>query len=892
MGTTKVKVGVDIGGTHISAALVDMEGKMLDGAYIHVSVDAMGEATLILDTWAKAISGVVALAGGAEVCSIGIAMPGPFDYEQGISLIKDMAKYEQLYGINIREALLDRVYPLQVPIAFHNDAVCFGQGTVAGNVTLQSARVLTITLGTGLGACYLDRGVGCLEGAGVPPRGFLYDYPFLDGKAEDYISARWLLKEYAVRSGEELPNVKALAELAATADIAKSVFHDFGTHLGQLLKERMHAFKGDHLVIGGSIAKSPALFVGPMREALGEGSYSICCSPDTEAAAISGAAMLAPVSKDGVKAPRRASKQPTLPRIIDPEDITQAGYRMYPFESLGAGAIFSGYASLASWIGDKKEVIIEGYQGVDWSSIRTFICSALRSMGKKVVWYEVLAFQKDESLIEKLVCPFLGTPGSVWGNRSSIDLADFFTFDWKDWKPSAREEVVVLAGTGAALCGWKAPVVYIDLPKNELQYRMRAASATNLGSTRVLDFAEMYKRSYFVDWPVLNKHRIDIKERIEVVADGQWATEINWTLATSISKGLQSISNTIIRNRPWFEPGVWGGQWMKNHIPGISSEEINYAWSFELIAPENGLVFVGDNHLLEIAFDWLLEQDGKNVLGLDAERFGVQFPIRFDFLDTIDGDNLSIQCHPSLSYIQEHFGETITQDETYYILDKAGDASVYLGFQEDIDPLAFRSALQRSQAEKVPIDIERYVQKLPAAKHGLYLIPNRTVHGAGKGNLVLEISATPYIFTFKMYDWMRLDLNGRPRPINIEHAFHNLDFTRKGETVASTLISRPVVISDREGVLLEELPTHPDLFYRVQRINLSSSVAHTTVYTEGKFHLLMLVEGDRIWIKPKHGIETEVRYAETFLIPAAAESYELINLHRTPLKIVLSSIKK
>lgn len=218
MEKTKVKVGVDIGGTHISAALVDMEGNMLDGAYVHISVDAMEEATIVLDTWAKAISAVVALAGEAEVSSIGIAMPGPFDYEQGISLIKDMAKYEQLYGINIREALLDRVYPLQIPITFHNDAVCFGHGTVAGNATLHSAKVLTITLGTGLGACYLDKGVVCLESAGVPPHGFLYDYPFLNGRAEDYISARWLLKEYAALGGEAVPDVKTLAELASSAE--------------------------------------------------------------------------------------------------------------------------------------------------------------------------------------------------------------------------------------------------------------------------------------------------------------------------------------------------------------------------------------------------------------------------------------------------------------------------------------------------------------------------------------------------------------------------------------------------------------------------------------------------------------------------------------------------
>ncbi len=397
-----------------------------------------------------------------------------------------------------------------------------------------------------------------------------------------------------------------------------------------------------------------------------------------------------------------------------------------------------------------------------------------------------------------------------------------------------------------------------------------------------------YKRLYFVDWIVLNAYKKEILPRIDLFADTQWLDTLNWIKAEDLRNSLTAMSKTVFRPRPWFDPGVWGGQWMKERFHELAQDEVNYAWSFEIIAPENGLVLESSGKLLEISFDTLMFQESKNILGSGHQQFGDYFPIRFDFLDTFDGGNLSVQCHPALDYIQENFGEQFTQDETYYIMDCKDNAKVYLGFQEGIEPNSFRKALEQSVAEEKELDVPQYVQEFDSEKHKLYLIPNQTVHSAGKNNLVLEISATPYIYTFKMYDWLQRDKEGKPRPINIEHGFKNLDFSRQGEKVEQDHISKPYVSEERDGAKIIQYPTHPVHYYEIQRLDFQDQIQ---VKTENKVHVLMLVEGSSIELEDRQGNKQIFHYAETFIVPASAESYKIKNLGNEEAKVILSFLK-
>ena len=570
---------------------------------------------------------------------------------------------------------------------------------------------------------------------------------------------------------------------------------------------------------------------------------------------------------------QRLSGQPLMP--VHYEAKQEQGYNIYPVQELASGTIQEGYSTLADWIAEHKLVLIDGYAGVLWPAVEAALQREFDKRNLRVSWHKTEVLSTD-------VSAFTGKRGEVWGTRSTLSLRDFISD--KEIVADEAADINIIIGTGAALMNTTAPLIYLEISKTELQYRMRAGAITNLGSDSIDNPAEMYKRFYFVDWVVLNKYKESLKERIAIFADTQWFDTLTWMKAADLQHACSMVSQTSFRVRPWFEPGAWGGQWMKEHIAGLNKEEVNYAWSFELIVPENGLLFGADGIVFELPFEWLMYYQHNNILGRHAGIFKYEFPIRFDFLDTFDGGNLSIQCHPSQDYIRRNFGEVFTQDETYYILDCKEGASIYLGFQQNIQPATFRKALEDSQQHGEPLDIEQYVQKHTAKKHDLFLIPNSTVHSAGANNMVLEISATPYIFTFKMYDWVRPGLDGKPRAINIAHAFNNLDFSRRGEE----LISKPTVIVNTADWQVVHLPTHADHFYDVHRIEFDTEVV---IQTDNKCLVLMLVEGSAISVIDANGNATVYQYAETFVIPAAAKMCLISNLGKSRAKLIKAFLK-
>lgn len=578
----------------------------------------------------------------------------------------------------------------------------------------------------------------------------------------------------------------------------------------------------------------------------------------------------------------------TAQYLLPPKKPAFQGYDLYPTFPLVSGHIDSGFEDLAPILAKQTAVILDGYAGVMWEDFRERLSTEFSRHHVSSNWLNINAALKSETEITDLTQPFMGNDDPLFGKRFNGQLVDFFDpHKLQELKPQPGFMLNIIYGTGAALAGWSGFLVYLDLPKNELQFRARAGLPTNLGLNQALTAKTAYKRSYFVDWPALNLHKQALMNQLDLIVDAQSPDAPTFARGQDLRVSLETMSQNSFRVRPWFEPGTWGGQWIKRHIPALPQNVPNYAWSFELITPENGLLFEDNGHMLEVSFDFLMFQNYENILGQAAPLFKYEFPIRFDWLDTVEGGNLSLQCHPSPDYIKTHFGERFTQDETYYILEASPDATVYLGFQEGVKPQEFKAALEHSFQHHKAVDIENFIQKHPAKKHDLFLIPHGTVHCSGKGSVVLEISATPYIFTFKMYDWLRLDLDGKPRPLNIARAFANLNFERQGEIV-KTLIAKPCILESGIDWQIIHLSTHPAHFYDIERLEFSSRIQQATC---NQCHILCLVEGEAITLETKRGMRRKFHYSETFAIPAACESYTLFNEGAGMAKVIKAFVK-
>ncbi|MFI6019338.1 class I mannose-6-phosphate isomerase [Streptomyces sp. NPDC051287] len=551
---------------------------------------------------------------------------------------------------------------------------------------------------------------------------------------------------------------------------------------------------------------------------------------------------------------------------------TSRSYDVSPSYEAVEGQVVAGWpAAVAELPAGPLVLSVDGPAALDWASLAEGLSAAVRAAGREVRTVDV-RHHHEPTAADRIAARPVPADDPFFTPLSEARVRDLFSVVPRADRLQG-DGIVVVFGPGAGLC---EPDVlwYADLPKRYAEAAVahgRLPVGVNLG--RPGRSGELV-RLFYTDWPVLDRHRDALAARVDRWIDTQDPSAPASLDGPALRSTVEHLVRGPVRTRPYFNSTPWGGQWAASEL-GFTPQAGNTALGYELIAPEAG-VLVGDKGgpQVEIPFQLLCVLHPKAMLGEEVHRaFGTSFPIRFDYLDTVGGGNLSLHCHPQEQYMRDVFGWPYTQHETYYVTACEPGAQILLGLTEHADPDVMRRQVQDAIAHGTPVPVEDHVQIHPATVGQLFMIPAGTPHASGAGNLVLEVSATPYLYSLRFYDWLRKDAAGASRPLPYAHGFANLDTTRRGEDVAKDLIQQPRTLRAGEGWREEVIGALPEMFYAVHRLVVAPEAA-VADDTAGRFHILNVAAGQGAVIETAAGSHF-LAFAETITVPAAAGPYRI-----------------
>ena len=564
-----------------------------------------------------------------------------------------------------------------------------------------------------------------------------------------------------------------------------------------------------------------------------------------------------------------------------------SGYDRFPSVRVPGHKVLLGYDALTRELEDRAEALRSTGAGRVVLTCETYpgvrddeVLGALGSLCPSAL-LDTRALFPEPSELTRRMAPFL-TEDRVFGRMCFCELEEFMD---ADALAEARRRVaeasglIVISGFGAALVHPGDLLVYCDATRWEIQLRYRAGMPNYCCDNAGEDVLRKIKRGYFVEWRLADRRKADLLGRADYVVDTVDELSPRAVTGAAPADALDLAVRRPFRTVPYFDPGVWGGQWMRERF-GLPGDAPNYAWSFDGVPEKNALALAFDNAVMRVpAMDLTLLRP-LSLLGEGVyARYGAEFPIRFDLLDTMGGQNLSLQVHPTTDYARRAFGMAYTQDESYYILDAEEGASVYLGLREGVDAGEMMAALEEANAGGAPFDATRYVNRFPAHAHDHFLIPAGTIHCSGAGTMVLEISATPYLFTFKLWDWGRVGLDGRPRPVHLGHGRQVIRWDRDTGWVRRNLVGRAREVDESCGAARVEVTGLHELEPLDTRRYEIAPGQRALLDTRGTLSVLNLVGGSEVTVSSPTGAfpPLVIHYVETFVVPASVGRFEVAN---------------
>lgn len=553
----------------------------------------------------------------------------------------------------------------------------------------------------------------------------------------------------------------------------------------------------------------------------------------------------------------------------------------------------------------------DGYVGADWRRALELLGDALAAKGLAFSAADVSACYKSSEALEAMLAECLPTDreidpvllfGKIFhGGVEALFDAERLSDQKEDWLKRRAEaagapEVVCVFGCGAAcreLRDLYDVVAYFDVTPMRTALRVRAGAVKPLGDRAKRSVNAIFRRLYYFDI------EIAVKLREELILGGGLTFYIDSSRPDSLKllpldafKGILAAQvRQPFRCKPVYLEGVWGGQFIKK-LRGLPEDMKNCAWVFDLIPNEVSLLIKVGANTLEVPYPTFFRAVSEELMGAESvRRFGRSFPIRFNYDDTFAGSgNMSIQVHPPADYAREHFGEPFQQDESYYVV-KTGGSCTYLGFRDDADTDVFFEKVRAAETRQEPFDYGRFINAFESRQGDQYLLPGGTVHASGKNQVVLEIgSCTVGSYTFKLYDYLRLDLNGIPRPIHSVHGQNVANTACRRSSADGVLRPQPQVLREGPGWREVLLGEHEKIFFSLRRLEFERAVRDDTA---GAFHVLVLVEGEEALVVSLDQPERcyRMRPCDMVVVPASLGKYSVVNLGSGPCKVTKTQLK-
>jgi len=459
------------------------------------------------------------------------------------------------------------------------------------------------------------------------------------------------------------------------------------------------------------------------------------------------------------------------------------------------------------------------------------------------------------------------------------------------------KEVTIVYGQGClipelrGLYDWK---VYLDVTPKESILRIRRGQYINLGMTSPLTTPLIIRRCYYCDFEVavhLRKELLAASGNVDFYVENDHPDDMKLLPYEAFSEITASLAHYPFRCKPVYLEGVWGGTYMKK-LRKLPQEMRNAAWVFDLIPMEVSILVDVAGTVLELPFSTFFMKEGDKVLGPEVvKKFGGYFPIRFNWDDSYHSTgNMSIQCHSGSVYNKEHFNEFGRQDESYYVVITGHEAKTFIGFRDDADIPQFFKEIEAADTEHKPVDYLKYVS-YEESKPGLQvMLPAGTIHSSGRNQVILEIgSLTIGSYTYKMYDYLRLDFDGKQRPIHTKLGELNVNQERRTSVIHDPeskdyIVQKPRLAVSGEGWEEYIVGENPQLYFSLRRLEFEKQCEQQT---RGIFHVLTLVDGERIRIRSKEHPERcyEAGFMDLVVVPADLGAYVIENLGAEPIRV-------